>query len=220
LRREEIAFMGRITAGMTHEIKNVLAIIRESAGLMEDLLSLRPEKPFTHQEKFLKTIATIQEQVNRGVDLTTRLNRFAHSMDEPAVSVDVNDLLEQTGSLLERFARLKRVQLRILPMEQPQSIRTDPFRLQMVLSECVDALLNRLETGGEVSVRPLEGSDRKTLRILIQGATGGISVELPQSGFEHLSAMQGVLDALGASLESSDDPEQKGVILTLSRDNA
>jgi hypothetical protein len=34
------AFMGRITAGVTHEMKNVLAIIKESAGLMEDFLKI------------------------------------------------------------------------------------------------------------------------------------------------------------------------------------
>ena len=207
--------MGKITAGMTHEIKNVLAIIRESSGLMEDLLSMRPDKSFLHQEKFLKTIATIQEQVNRGVDLTTRLNRFAHTMDEPTVAVNLNDILEQLVSLLERFARLKNVQLSVMPAGQAQTIRTDPFRLQMVLSACVDALLNKLDAGGEVAFRPLEGKDAKGLRILIRGAKGGAPVESPPWGAEDLTALQGVLEALGARLVPLDDPGEKGLVLTL-----
>ena len=32
----EIVFFGKITAGITHEMKNVLAIIKESSGLVED----------------------------------------------------------------------------------------------------------------------------------------------------------------------------------------
>jgi len=44
-RQTEIAFFGRITAGVTHELKNVLAIVNESSGLMQDLLALSKEAP-------------------------------------------------------------------------------------------------------------------------------------------------------------------------------
>ena len=37
-RVKEIGFMGKVTASLSHEIKNTLAIINESAGLMGDLL--------------------------------------------------------------------------------------------------------------------------------------------------------------------------------------
>jgi len=45
------AFMGRITASATHDMKNVLAIIKESAGLMEDLIALHKDLPAPLQEK-------------------------------------------------------------------------------------------------------------------------------------------------------------------------
>ena len=34
----EAAFIGKITASATHEIRNVLAIVKESAGLIDDLM--------------------------------------------------------------------------------------------------------------------------------------------------------------------------------------
>ena len=34
----ETAVMGRIVAGLTHEMNNVLTIVQENAGLTEDLL--------------------------------------------------------------------------------------------------------------------------------------------------------------------------------------
>ncbi|MCP3901564.1 MAG: sensor histidine kinase, partial [Desulfobacteraceae bacterium] len=37
-RDDKAAFFGKITASITHEIQNVLAIIKENAGLMEDFL--------------------------------------------------------------------------------------------------------------------------------------------------------------------------------------
>lgn len=41
----EIRFMGRITAGITHEMRNVLAVIRESAGLIQDLMEKCQDVP-------------------------------------------------------------------------------------------------------------------------------------------------------------------------------
>ena len=53
----EVAFLGRITAAFTHEMKNVLAIIKESAGLMEDLLALSQEAAFPHRDRFARCLS-------------------------------------------------------------------------------------------------------------------------------------------------------------------
>ena len=39
MREQETAFIGKITAGVTHEFMNVLSTIKEASGLMEDLLA-------------------------------------------------------------------------------------------------------------------------------------------------------------------------------------
>ena len=40
LREMQLAFIGKLMAGLCHESKNHLAIIGESCGLIEDLLSM------------------------------------------------------------------------------------------------------------------------------------------------------------------------------------
>ncbi len=126
MREQETAFIGKITAGMTHEFMNVLATIRENSGLMEDLLALCRETSFPHREKFAKTLIIIQKQVNRGMEISARLNKFAHSMDEPKARVEVNELLDQLAFLVQRFARLKQVQLTVNPVEPPFAIFDKP----------------------------------------------------------------------------------------------
>ena len=108
----EIAFMGKITAGVTHEMKNVLAIIRESAGLMEDLLSVAKDDSFPAREKFLKILSGIDDQVTRGVGLANALNQFAHGPDQPLATVDMNGLIDQLVFLCQRFALSKRLHLK------------------------------------------------------------------------------------------------------------
>ena len=62
-------FMGRMTASATHELQNILATIRESSGLMDDLLAMSSEG-FAHAERFKKGLTVLAEQVERGMILT------------------------------------------------------------------------------------------------------------------------------------------------------
>jgi hypothetical protein len=153
----ETLFMGRITAGVTHEMKNVLAIIRESAGLMEDLLTLTQDDSFAHREKFLRVLSNIKEQVNRGVDLTSALNGFAHTPDQPVATVDMNQLLDQLLLLCRRFAAFKKITLMTVAHKDPLPLSCDPIKTQMTILAGIDLMLDTAEAGSLVSVKPLEG---------------------------------------------------------------
>ncbi len=148
--------MGRITAGVTHEMKNVLAIIRESAGLMQDLLTLSKDDSFTHREKFLHVLSNIREQVNRGVDLASALNRFAHSPDHAVATVDMNQLLDQLVLLCQRFAASRKVTLTTAAHTVPLPLTCDPIKTQMTVFAGVDVMLNAVEAGSAVTVRPVK----------------------------------------------------------------
>ncbi len=218
MKDQEIAYMGKITAGMTHEIKNVLAIIRESSGLMEDLLTIGQAKSFPYREKFLKVLGTIQEQVQRGVELSTHLNRFAHSMDEPLASVDLNEILGQTLPLLERFARIKKVRLELLPGDEALMVRTDPFRMRMAVSLCIERLLEALGEGGKIVLRPQgeKGSEVVLLTMERTGGEGGPSRDV----LADLGWIPGhVLDALGLRIRGLRGPDSEGMVLEIPVDH-
>ena len=127
---KQVAFFGKITAGITHEMKNVLAIIRESSGLMEDIMSISPEAVIKHQEKIQNSLARIKDQIKRGVELTDRLNKFAHSTDETIAKIDLQEAVEHLTTLAQRFARLKNVVLKTGPAEEadPDGLPARSFR--------------------------------------------------------------------------------------------
>ncbi|MEJ2236131.1 MAG: hypothetical protein P8X67_19675, partial [Syntrophobacterales bacterium] len=110
-RVKEIAFMGKVTASLSHEIKNTLAIINESVGLMGDLLLQDAPENWPQYSRLTELTASIEEQVQRSADIIKRLNQFAHSMDKSLVDIDLNELVQEITTLAQRFARLKRVQL-------------------------------------------------------------------------------------------------------------
>jgi len=150
--------MGRITASVTHDMKNVLAIIKESAGLMEDLIALNKELPVPVQEKFSKVCARIVQQVERGVGLTGRLNTFAHSPDDILGEVDLNKVIDQVAGLASRFARLKGVGIEVRPHPKPVTLSTDPLKIQMLLVGVIDLLLSLVQSGTVIALHPNQES--------------------------------------------------------------
>jgi len=95
---KESLFMGKVTAAMTHEIKNVLAIIRESAGLAQDLLALSDESVFPYKDKFMKTMDKIDNQVARGAEIVSRLNEFGHIPEYEQRQEDLNLILNHPSA--------------------------------------------------------------------------------------------------------------------------
>jgi C4-dicarboxylate-specific signal transduction histidine kinase len=57
-----------------------------------------------HQEKIKRSLKNIQEQVTRGIDISGRLNRFAHSMDEAEADIELGDFLRHIEALLQRLS--------------------------------------------------------------------------------------------------------------------
>jgi signal transduction histidine kinase len=162
-KHKELVFFGKITAGITHEIKNVLAIIQQSSGLMEDILDVTEDDAFPHKDKFIKSVDRIRGQIQRGIDLTTCLNRFAHSPDHCPASLDLNETSEQMVLLASRFARLKNIVLESSPSDPPLIIRSDPVALEMALFESIEILLNVISSGGKITLSPRKIHERCVL---------------------------------------------------------
>jgi signal transduction histidine kinase len=167
---DKAAFMGKITAGVTHELKNVLAIIKESAGLMQDLLTLSGDAQFPLREKFSKVLSNIGDQVVRGVDLASRLNTFSHLPDETSSGLDLNEVAVQVVFLSQRFARLKGISLNVQPHERSVIIVTDPLKIQMLVFQCVELLVNIVGAGATITLHPLQqGEGEATVELSSTG---------------------------------------------------
>ncbi|NNL22591.1 MAG: hypothetical protein HKO83_14825, partial [Ignavibacteriaceae bacterium] len=150
MKDKEIQFIGKITAGITHEVNNVFASVREISGLLTDILSLKSDESFPHKEKFNTSLEKILNQENRGVKLISQLNKFAHLPDTNCSEIDINEIVQHLIFLTERFGRVKSIQLRMQRAEQEKKVISNPFYLQMALFYCVEYFLNNLKAGGKI----------------------------------------------------------------------
>ena len=119
LGQEGFQFFGKMSASISHEIKNTLAIINENAGLLEDF-TIMAEKGLPLNPERLKGLAgKIGVQIRRADRIIKNLNRFAHSADEWVKAVDLFETLELVTALSERFAARRSLTLALAPFRNP-----------------------------------------------------------------------------------------------------
>jgi signal transduction histidine kinase len=217
MRAEYLAFVGRVSASLSHEIKNTLAIIGETSGLISDLLEYSPPpSDWETFPRFKELLTSIASQVDRSVTIVTRLNRFAHSMDDPLVSLELNELLQDINNLAQRFANLKEVRLETQPSNGSLPVRTDPFRLQQVVFGFIDRGLQAAPKDSSVTVTSGQTDGQAQIVITDEGPSQAESINRqvsePQAVFEETEEKNGVAlsvlgliaEQLGGSIEAED----------------
>lgn len=142
LREGGLAFFGAITASLSHEINNVLAIVGELSGLLGDLThgaaAGRPLDP----ERLLSISGRVTDQVERGKRLVKRLNRFAHTVDQPITALSVNETMELITTLCQRFAGLNKATLETEFPNDELVIESSAFGVMQAVHLCIDLALN------------------------------------------------------------------------------
>ena len=202
MKNDKVEFIGKITAGVTHELNNVLASIREISGLMTDVLSMTDEKSFPRKEKFQTSLEKIQNQVQRGVKLTSQLNKFSHLSDSNKTEIDLKELIEHLVFLTERFARIKNVSLIHQTSDKSVTLISDPIQLQMALFISILYLLNHMSNDGEISISQ---ERRGNQGIIVISSKGEIvnreTIFKNSSSVEELVSLHSILENLGGTYE-------------------
>ncbi|TWI74140.1 hypothetical protein LZ24_01080 [Desulfobotulus alkaliphilus] len=140
---EEIHFAGKITASVTHELRNVLAVIRETSGLMQDIMSLQDQgKKISGEERIQSGFRAISDQIQRGSQLIDRLNRFAHSSDHPEESIDIQEAAADFFQLTERLCRIRRITLVPETRGNPIHITASKFYFYAALFQALEHCLS------------------------------------------------------------------------------
>ena len=145
-------FFGKMSATNCHDIKNALAIINENIGLLQDFI-LMSEKGMAIDPERLKTLAEkVVKQVWRADGFVKNMSRFAHSIDEPVVNVDLNEILELVKMLSSRFVSMRGVTLRPEPSTNPVMVTTNPFLLENLVWLCLDFAMEVAGSGKAVGL--------------------------------------------------------------------
>ncbi|WP_147822453.1 HAMP domain-containing histidine kinase [Salidesulfovibrio onnuriiensis] len=199
--REDLQFFGRICASVSHDIKNVLAVVNEGAGLLSDL-SIMAEKGMPLEPEKLRSVAgSIQNQIRRGDGIIKDLNTFAHSVDEPVGTVNLAEVITLVAALAKRLAAAKCVTLEAGECADAL-VRTEVYGLEYLLHGMVTHSLARAGDGG-------------TLTFSCRPEDGGAVVSLCGPGLDSNDELPGTMTALAAELGMAFRAEPANRILEL-----
>jgi two-component system NtrC family sensor kinase len=177
----KLSSIGRLAAGVAHEINNPMAIINMKAGLMKDLIDLDPD--FPKKEKFLGLVQAITQSVDRCRTITHRLLGFAKRMEVNIEVLDVNDVLRETIGFLEKDAFHRNVRLSTNLAGNLPRIASDRGQLQQAFLNILNNALAAVKDGGVISAATWE-KDLEHIAVSFQDNGVGMSEDTLKHIFE------------------------------------
>lgn len=141
----------KISATVTHEIKNTLSIINENAGFLNDLSVMAGDEGSVPCQRVDAATTTIAKQVTRSNTIMKNLNRFSHSGDVPVSQANLQELLQLMVELTSRQAASQSVNVN-LNCPGDVTITTCLLPLEALLFYILDALYHVADAGANLGI--------------------------------------------------------------------
>jgi len=184
----KMASIGRLAAGVAHEINNPLAIINERAGLLKDFATLKSD--FNYKDKILNGVESILKSVDRCSAITHRLLGFAKRMDINKEVIDLELLLKEVIGFLEKEAIFRDIKIDYDIAENLPSIDSDRGQLQQVFLNIVTNAFYAVEDKGKINISAIQINDQ-FVEITVSDNGMGISKENLENIFEPFFTTKG-----------------------------
>jgi len=223
---QKLSSIGRLAAGVAHEINNPLAIINEKAGLMLDLIEL--SKDFTPKAKFQELTQSILISVDRCRKITHRLLGFSKRIDVKIEPIQINAIIHEVIGFLEKEILYRKLEVNLKLSDALKPILSDHGQIQQVLLNLLtNAFAAVQDEKGRVDVETKNmGENGVKIKITDNGC--GISKEIIKNIFDPffttkkdkgtglgLSISYGIIKKLGGEIFVDSTPG-KGSVFTIS----
>ncbi len=168
---EKQASVGRLAAGIAHEINNPLTGV-----LSYTYMLLKRNDLDADIEGDLKVIARATERVR---DIVKGLLDFSRQTELDRKPTDINRMVNDTVLLLENEAMIKGVKLKYRPGGDIPSLTLDRNQFQSAILNILINALDATEPGGKINVETQNSNmqDSKGIDILISDTGSGIPQE-------------------------------------------
>jgi len=146
IQNEKMAALGRLAAGLAHQIRNPLEIIIMGVEFLANTL---PDKDLNSE----KTIEKIKAAVNRTNRIITDVLRFSRKSELKFESVNVCKLLDETIMLIEHKINMKNIKLERNYYQESTEVKADRNLLQQVFMNLLNNGIDAMSKRGEIRIR-------------------------------------------------------------------
>ena len=173
---EGLSFLGKANRLISHELKNILAIISETLGLVDELMKLSETGMELKPGKLSSLSESIIEEVERANAIIRNMNTLAHSVDEFITEVDIGQALSLVIELSQLDSASRKTKLHIAKSETCV-IYTSPLFLEMLIYQVLNYALRGASPEDEIRIS-FDSKDNDA-RITFSGIASNIFDEFP-----------------------------------------
>jgi signal transduction histidine kinase len=206
----KMATIGRLSAGVAHEINNPLAIINEKAGLLKDLIAM--DKGFS-KEKAVGIVDSILSSIERCSAITHSLLGFARHIKVRFETIHLENVIREVLVFVGKESEYRSITVEVIAKEGLIPIESDVGQLEQVFLNIINNAFAAVDDGGRIDIE-LFSEDPEWVSVRIRDNGHGISEENLKHIFDPffstkgekgsglgLSITYGIVQKLGGKLE-------------------
>jgi two-component system, NtrC family, sensor kinase len=167
MQQEKLASIGRLSAGVAHEINNPLTTILTTAMLLQE--DLDPQDP-NYQE-----LETISKETLRCRKIVTSLLDFARQSTPTRKPCDINKIVKESVTLTQKQAAFKDVILKYELDENIPRLSLDKGQIQQSLINLIINAIEATDAGGSIWITTAYKRYQERADISVSDTGQGIS---------------------------------------------
>ncbi len=169
MRQEKLASIGRLSAGVAHEINNPLTTILTTAMLIQE--DLDP------QDENYKDLETITKETLRCRKIVASLLDFARQSEPSKKENDINEIIRESVVLTKKQAEFKDVALVHELATDIPTVMVDRGQIQQALINLIINAIEATETDGKILVTSGFNPEDHSIEVQLIDSGEGISPE-------------------------------------------
>lgn len=151
IRADRLAAMGELTAGVAHEVRNPLGVIRASVQLLEDAQC--------DATRIQQAAEVIKQEIDRLDRVIKALLDFGRPSKPTLVMININEVIEDVMLFTTRFAFQSNVILAADKSEDVPPVLGDPDQLKQVFLNLVTNAVQAMTDGGQITIKTRRAGD-------------------------------------------------------------
>jgi two-component system NtrC family sensor kinase len=177
----KMASLGRLGAGVAHEINNPLAIINEKVGLIKDLFTIKKE--YTTDKKLMGLLDSVLSSVERCATITRRLLTFARRIDVNTEPINLGEIIHEVLGFLGKEAEYRSLAVSVEVPDDIPEFESDQGRLQEIFLNIINNSFAGMSDGGHLNIK-VRREDEAFVSVSITDDGSGIPKEDLKRVFE------------------------------------
>lgn len=172
----KLASIGRLAAGVAHEINNPLAIINEKAGLIKDIFVYTDTCP--QNARIIELLDSVLASVERCGRITKRLLGFARHMDSVIEKVQLGKIINEVLGFLHKEAEYRNISVNIDLAENLPEFQSDRGKLQQIFLNIINNAFSAMSVGGHLEIKVVRQGDDSLLATITDNGSGMSEADL------------------------------------------